>query len=92
MPSLTEQFVKEIEHRILTGQWPIGMRIPTSRELADEFMVSRSVINAGIAELCNIGYLRTVPRKYICVSNWKETGGCPAAWFNGKWIVGGSVF
>ena len=75
MPSLTDQFVKEIERRILTGQWPIGMRIPTSRELADEFMVSRSVINAGISELCSNGYLKTVPRKYICVSNWKETGG-----------------
>jgi len=75
LPSLTEDFVKEIERRILTGQWPIGMRIPTSRELADEFLVSRSVINAGISELCNNGYLKTVPRKYICVSNWKETGG-----------------
>ena len=75
MPSLTEEFVKEIERRILTGQWPIGMRIPTSRELAEEFMVSRSVINAGISELCSNGYLQTFPRKYICVSNWKETGG-----------------
>jgi len=75
MPSLTEDFVKEIERRILTGQWPLRMRIPTSRELAEEFMVSRSVINAGISELCNNGYLQTVPRKYICVSNWKETGG-----------------
>jgi len=75
MPSLTEDFVKEIERRILTGQWPIGMRIPASRELAEEFMVSRSVINAGISELCSNGYLKTVPRKYICVSNWKETGG-----------------
>lgn len=75
MPSLSEQFVQEIERRILSGLWPIGMRIPTSRELAEEFMVSRSVINAGIAELCSKGYLETVPRKYICVANWKETGG-----------------
>lgn len=75
MPSLTEEFIKEIERRILTGQWPIGMRIPTSRELSEEFMVSRSVINAGISELCNSGYLETVPRKYVCVSNWRETGG-----------------
>lgn len=74
MLSLTEKFVKEIERRILTGQWPIGMRLPSSRELAEEFMVSRSVINAGIAELCKDGYLTTVPRKYICVSNWRETG------------------
>lgn len=74
MSSLTEQFVKEIERRILTGEWEIGMKIPSSRELAEEFLVSRSVINAGIAQLCQNGYLRTVPRKYIYVSDWRKMG------------------
>ena len=74
MPSLTDGFMREVKHRILSGQWPIGMHLPSSRELAEEFMVSRSVINAGITELCATGYLKTVPRKYICVDNWKENG------------------
>lgn len=74
MLSLTQEFVREIERRILTGQWEIGARIPPVRELAEEFHVSRSVINAGIAELCSNGYLTTVPRKYICVSDWRRTG------------------
>ena len=74
MPSLTDEFVKEVKQRILSGRWPVGMHLPSSRELAEEFMVSRSVINAGIAELCDTGYLKTVPRKYICVANWKENG------------------
>lgn len=74
MSSLTEQFVKEIERRILTGEWEIGMKIPSSRELAEEFLVSRSVINAGIAQLCQNGYLRTLPRKYIYVSDWRKMG------------------
>lgn len=74
MLSLTQEFVKEIERRILTGQWAIGEKIPPVRELAEEFHVSRSVINAGIAELCSNGYLTTVPRKYICVSDWRRMG------------------
>ena len=74
MPSLTDDFVKELQRRILTGQWEIGMRLPTSRELAEEFIVSRSVINAGIAELCSRGYLSTVPRRYIYVSDWRRNG------------------
>ena len=74
MISLTKQFVKEMERRILTGKLEIGSKIPPLRVLAEEFHVSRSVINAGIVELCNNGYLITVPRKYICVSDWKKTG------------------
>lgn len=74
MMSLTKQFVKEMERRILTGEMEIGSKIPPLRVLAQEFHVSRSVINAGIVELCNNGYLVTVPRKYICVSDWRKTG------------------
>lgn len=74
MQSLTEQFVKEAERKILTGEWAIGMKIPPLRVLAEEFHVSRSVINAGIVELCNNGYLKTVPRQYICVSDWRQDG------------------
>lgn len=74
MISLTKQFVKEMERRILTGEMEISSKIPPLRVLAQEFHVSRSVINAGIVELCNNGYLVTVPRKYICVSDWRKTG------------------
>ena len=74
MSSLTDQFVHEVERRILTGEWQIGARIPPLRTLAAEFCVSRSVINAGIAELVNNGYLTTSPRRYICVSDWRTTG------------------
>lgn len=74
MPSLTQQFVKEAERRILTGEWKVGEKIPPLRDLADEFHVSRSVVNAGIVELCNYGYLKTSPRRYICVSDWRRTG------------------
>lgn len=74
MISLTKQFVKEMERRILTGELKIGEKLPSLRALADEFHVSRSVVNAGIVELCNNGYLVTIPRRYVCVSDWRKTG------------------
>lgn len=74
MENLTEKFVKEIERRILTGQWEVGMKLPSTRALAEEFYVSRSVISVGIAQLCRNGYLQTVPRGYVYVSDWKKTG------------------
>lgn len=72
--SLTEDFVREIENKILTGDWPIGQRVPPLRELAERFGVSRSVVNAGIVELQNKGYILTVPRKCSVVADWKKQG------------------
>ena len=74
MENLTEKFVKEIERRILTGQWEIGMKLPSSRALAEEFFVSRSVISVGIAQLCRNGYLQTEPRGQVYVADWKKSG------------------
>lgn len=72
--SLTDSFVKDMERRILTGEWSYGDKIPSLRELAAFYGVSRSVINAGIVELQNKGYLLTVPRRRTVVSDWKRQG------------------
>ena len=74
MENLTEKFVKEIERRILTGQWEVGMKLPSSRALAEEFFVSRSVISVGLAQLCRNGYLQTAPRGQVYVADWKKSG------------------
>ena len=74
MENLTDKFVKEIERRILTGQWETGMKLPSSRALAEEFFVSRSVISVGIAQLCRNGYLQTAPRGQVYVADWKKMG------------------
>lgn len=72
--SLTQEFVKAVELKILKGEWEIGQRVPTLRELAESMNLSRSVINAGIVELINKGYLKTVPRKWTVVNNWRREG------------------
>lgn len=72
--SLTSDFVNEMERRILKGEWKCSEKIPALRVLAEEFNVSRSVVNAGIVELQNKGYLVTVPRRHIEVTDWKKEG------------------
>lgn len=72
--SLTEEFVRQLERKILTGEWKVGDSIPTLRTLSRDFSVSRSVVNAGIVELRNKGYIITVPRKGSIVADWKRDG------------------
>ena len=56
-PSLKELFVEEIESKILSGELAIGEKLPSERELAASMQVSRAVINAGIIELEQKGFL-----------------------------------
>lgn len=72
--NLTNIFTSELEKRILTEEWMIGSVIPSLRELAKEFGVSRSVVNVGINELISRGYLVTTARKHTVVADWKSEG------------------
>ena len=72
--SLTSDFVESIERKILTGKYQVGDKLPPLRDLALDYHVSRSVINAGIVELTNKGYLHSVPRKYTEIIDYKRYG------------------
>lgn len=76
--SMTEAFVSDIEIKILSGEWQEGMIVPSLRELSAIYGVSRSVVNAGIVELQNKGFLKTYPRKYSVVADWKKCGNLSA--------------
>ncbi|MEI8199094.1 MAG: FCD domain-containing protein [Eubacteriales bacterium] len=72
--SLTDTFVKQVEDKILSGEWPVGSRLPTARELSDIFHISRSVINAGMVELQARGFIKIVPRKWTEVIDYHKEG------------------
>lgn len=72
--SLTDKFVEDIERKILSSEWKVGQKVPTLRELSDVMGLSRSVVNAGIMDLIGKGYLRTVPRKWTEVTDWRREG------------------
>ena len=73
-PSLTELFIKEMEHMILSGELKIGDRLPTERELSEHMKVSRAVINGGLNQLSAMGFLRVAPRKGVFVNDYIATG------------------
>lgn len=72
--SLTETIIEELKLSILSGEYAPGAKLPTLRELADLYNVSRSVINAVVVDLETTGYIKIVPTKWIEVADWKNEG------------------
>ena len=48
-PSLKELFIAQLQGMILSGELPMGAKLPSERELCDKMRVSRAVVNGGIA-------------------------------------------
>jgi len=74
LKSRKQQFINEIEEKILSGEWKIGDRLPTERELVDTFGTSRTVVNAGLAELSQKGFLSINPRQWTKVADYMKDG------------------
>lgn len=73
-PSLKELFVEQLEGKILSGELPIGAKLPSERELAASMQVSRAVVNAGIAEMQQKGFLVIEPRVGTFVEDYRRNG------------------
>lgn len=72
--SLTEEVIRKLKYQILSGKFSPGEHLPTLREMADIFEVSRSVINAVVVDLETSGYIKIVPTKWIEVADWETEG------------------
>lgn len=73
-PTLKELFIKEIESRIISGKLEIGTQLPPERELAEMMQVSRTVVNAGIADMAKKGFLTIKPRSGTFVADYRREG------------------
>lgn len=73
-PTLKDLFITELENMILSGKLPIGYKLPPERELAADMQVSRAVVNAGIVEMANKGFLEIKPRVGAFVSDYRRHG------------------
>ncbi|MEG0036415.1 MAG: FCD domain-containing protein [Oscillospiraceae bacterium] len=69
-----EWFVAEFEKRIIAGELKAGEKIPTERELAAEFNLSKTVINSGMAELRQKGFILVRPRHGAYVADYLSCG------------------
>ena len=62
-PSLKDLFVQQLQGMILSDELPMGTQLPPERELAQQMQVSRAVVNGGLAELAQQGFLEVRPRQ-----------------------------
>ena len=74
IPSHKDLFIRKIQEAILSGDMPIGSRVPPERELAEGMGVSRTVVNAGINVLVSQGFLTVVPRQGTFVADYRSEG------------------
>ena len=73
-PSLKELFISNIEAKILSGELPVGQQLPPEHQLAQSMGVSRAVVNSGIVELENRGFLDVRPRVGTFVADYRRAG------------------
>lgn len=62
-----EQLYMQIQDKIMTGKWEFGMRLPSSRQLAKDLLISRNTVELAYQQLLAEGYLFTKPRSGIYV-------------------------
>ncbi len=73
-PTMKELFIKEIISLILSGGLTPGEKLLTEREMATQMKVSRSIVNLGMSELENMGFIEIIPRKGAYVSDYIKNG------------------
>jgi len=67
-------FSDSLRQRILSGELKPGDRLPSERELAQQYGLSRGSINQGILDLERAGFLRVVPRKGTFIADYVNEG------------------
>ena len=73
-PSIKQLFVQTIENAILSGKMQIGEKLPTERELASQMKISRSIVNLGLNELKQKGFVEINARKGAVVGDYIKNG------------------
>lgn len=73
-PTLKELFIEQLENMILSGRIQIGEKLPSERELAASMQISRSVVNAGIVEMADRGFVEIIPRSGTYVADYRKKG------------------
>jgi len=65
--SLQRQLYQALRQPLLSGLWPSGALLPSSRVLASELGLSRNTVNAVLAQLVAEGYLQGQPGRGYCI-------------------------
>ncbi len=71
---LKEICAGRLEELILSGEVPVGHKLPPERELARQLGVSRPVVHEALLELANKGLIALVPRVGAVVNDFRKEG------------------
>ncbi|MCC8026326.1 MAG: FadR family transcriptional regulator [Clostridium sp.] len=69
--NVTNQIVQYFKDNIILGNWKVGERIPSEKQLTDSLGVSRASVRTAVQQLVGIGVLNTVHGKgtYLITDN-----------------------
>ena len=71
---LYQKVFDHLEELIVTGQYPVGSKLPSEGELAQTYNVSAITIKRALQELSNLGYISRKPKQgTFVIANEKET-------------------
>lgn len=89
--SLHQQIYDFIKIKIMNGEWTVGMKIPTQRDLAQKFQVNRSTIVYALDELSADGLIESKVGKGTFVANntWGLLASTPPPDWN-SYVISGS--
>ena len=73
-PNLKNLFVQRLQGMILSGELLVGSKLPPERTLAEQMHISRTVVNSGLAELAEQGFLEVRPRQGTYVADYHRQG------------------
>lgn len=74
--SLKDACVSRLEGLILSGEWQMGMRLPSERDLAAEMNISRPVLHDALVDLAAKGLVTIEPRRGVFVNDYRISGSC----------------
>lgn len=74
--SLKDACIQRLEELILSGEWQIGVRLPSERDLAAQLNISRPVLHDALVDLAAKGLVSIEPRRGVFVSDYRVSGSC----------------
>jgi GntR family transcriptional regulator len=58
-PNLTEKLVLSLRERLNNGEWPAGARLPTEKQMCEQYSASRATVRSALSELEGLGLVIT---------------------------------
>lgn len=74
VPTLKELLLTQLENQIISGNLKIGEKLPSEREMSQQFSTSKTAVHDAICELERKGFVEVIPRKGVYIADYLRTG------------------